>query len=93
MATKEVSTWDGLVTALNGFATGDVIKLTADIDLNREYPTGVSSCNITQSSAGSYALTIDGDGHTPPTPLGDAPGPCWPLAPGSSTQARVLARV
>ena len=29
----------------------------------------------------------------PPTPLGDAPGPCWPLAPGSSTQARVLARV
>lgn len=64
MATKEVSTWDGLVTAINGFADGDIIKLTADIDLNREYPAGVASCNITQSSSGSYALTIDGDGHT-----------------------------
>lgn len=63
MATKEVSTWDGLVTALNGFATGDVIKLTADIDLNREYPAGVSSCSFEQSGYEGTSVTIDGDGH------------------------------
>lgn len=64
MATKEVSTWDGLVAAISSFANGDIIKLTADIDLNREYPMGVASCNITQSNAGTYTLTIDGNGHT-----------------------------
>ena len=63
MAIHEVSTWDGLATAISGFADGDIIKLTADIDLNREYPSGVASCDITQSSAGTYTLTIDGDGH------------------------------
>ena len=63
MATKEVSTWDGLVTALNGFATGDVIKLTADIDLNREYPTGVDSCSFEQSGSEGSSVTIDGNGH------------------------------
>lgn len=63
MAIHEVSTWDGLATAISGFADGDIIKLTADIDLNREYPAGVASCDITQSSAGTYTLTIDGDGH------------------------------
>ncbi len=63
MATKEVSTWDGLVEALNGFATGDIIKLTADIDLNREYPTGVTSCSFEQTGYEGTSVTIDGNGH------------------------------
>lgn len=63
MAIHEVSTWGELANAINGFANGDVIKLKSDIDLNKEFPLGVESCNITQSSSGSYTLTIDGDGH------------------------------
>ena len=63
MAIKEVSTWAGLVTALNGFSTGDIIKLTADINLNTEYPQGVDSCAFDQSGYEGSAVTIDGDGH------------------------------
>lgn len=63
MATKEVSSWDEIAEALNGFATGDIIKLTADIDLNSEYPSGVSSCSFEQSGYEGASVTIDGNGH------------------------------
>lgn len=63
MAIKEVSTWAGLVTALNRFETGDIIKLTADINLNTEYPQGVDSCAFDQSGYEGTTVTIDGDGH------------------------------
>ena len=63
MATKEASSWDEIVTALNRFATGDIVKLTKDIDLNEEYPAGVSSCSFEQSGYEGTSVTIDGDGH------------------------------
>lgn len=43
MATREVSTWAQLVSAITSAVSGDTIKLIADIDCNNEIPEGVSS--------------------------------------------------
>lgn len=43
MATREVSTWAQLVSAITSAVSGDIIKLIADIDCNDEIPEGVSS--------------------------------------------------
>jgi len=57
MATFEVDNWADLKARVASAASYDVVKLTADIDLNDGYATGVTS-GIT-----GYC-TIDGDGHT-----------------------------
>ena len=64
MAVKEVSTWDGIVSSLRNFGTGDIIRLTADIDLNNEYPLGVDSVNLIAGGYEGSSVTIDGNGHT-----------------------------
>lgn len=56
MATYEVGTWTALVSAIAGAASGDTIKLIANIDCNDEIPEGVSS-TITILNKN---LTIDG---------------------------------
>ena len=56
MATHEVSTWAEVVSAISSAASGDTIKLIADIDCNNEIPEGVSS-TITILNKN---LTIDG---------------------------------
>lgn len=56
MATHEVSTWAELRSAISSAASGDTIKLIADIDCNNEIPEGVSS-TITILNKN---LTIDG---------------------------------
>lgn len=55
MATVNVSTWAELRNAITGAASGDNIKLIADIDCNGEIPEGVSS-KITIEKT----ITIDG---------------------------------
>ena len=55
MATREVSTWAELRTAIINADNGDTIKLIKDIDCNDEIPEGVST--ITSSN---YAFTVDG---------------------------------
>lgn len=57
MATREVSTWAELTSAIGSAASGDTIKLIADIDCNNEIPEGVSS-TITILNKN---LTIDGE--------------------------------
>lgn len=59
MAEVSVSTWDALRTAVSNAGSSDIVKLTADIDMNDEYRTGVDD---TKRIIGS--CTIDGDGHT-----------------------------
>lgn len=56
MATIEVSTWAQLRSAIGSAASGDTIKLIADINCNDEIPEGVSS-TITILNKN---LTIDG---------------------------------
>ena len=56
MATYEVSTWAQLKSAINGAASGDTIKLIADIDCNDEIPEGVASTIL----LAMFKLTIDG---------------------------------
>lgn len=63
MAIKEVSTWDDIVEALYNFDTGDIIRLTADINLNNEYPLGVNSTNLIAGGYEGSSVTIDGNGH------------------------------
>ena len=63
MAVKEVSTWDGIVAALRNFSTGDIIRLTADIDLNYEYPLGVDAVNFIAGGYEGASVTIDGNGY------------------------------
>lgn len=55
MATIEVSTWAELASAIRSAASGDTIKLIADIDCNNDYPTGIST--ITTSA---NRFTVDG---------------------------------
>ena len=56
MATIEVASWEDLVTAITSHSSGDVIKLTADIDCNNSIPLGVSST----VNCGNDVITIDG---------------------------------
>lgn len=63
MAVKEVSTWDGIITALFNFDTGDIIRLTADINLNNEYPLGVNSTDLIAGGYEGSSVTIDGNGY------------------------------
>lgn len=56
MATIEVSTWAELAAAISSAASGDTIKLIADIDCNDEIPEGVASTIL----LAMFKLTIDG---------------------------------
>ena len=56
MATYEVSTWAQLRSAITSVASGDTIKLIADIDCNDEIPEGVASTILLSV----FTLTIDG---------------------------------
>lgn len=56
MATHEVSTWAELRSAISSAASGDTIKLIADIDCNDEIPEGVASTIL----LAMFKLTIDG---------------------------------
>ena len=57
MATREVSTWAQLRSAITSAGSDDTIKLIADIDCNNEIPEGVTS-TIYQDSCDGF--TIDG---------------------------------
>lgn len=57
MATIEVSSWTGLVSAIGSAASGDTIKLTNNINCNDEIPEGVAS---TIAIPVGVSLTIDG---------------------------------
>lgn len=48
MATVTASSWSGIVSANNSFGsdTTNTIKLTQDIDLNNEYPSGVATLEL-----------------------------------------------
>lgn len=59
MANVEVSTWAELLTAIENFVDGNTIKLTADIDLTEDYPTGVDKITL----AAGKTFNIDG-GYT-----------------------------
>lgn len=62
MATREVSTWAELVTAIRSAGAGDTIKLTSDIDCNREIPEGVTSTiKPPTSSFANATITITGE--------------------------------
>ena len=56
MANVEVSTWAELLTAIENFVDGNTIKLTADIDLTEDYPTGVDKITL----AAGKTFIIDG---------------------------------
>lgn len=59
MATYEVDNWADLKTKVASAASGDTVKLTADIDLNDGYASGITNADTINGSC-----TIDGDGHT-----------------------------
>lgn len=59
MANIEVATWDELLAAIANFTDGNTIKLTADINLTQDHPTGVAKISL----AANKTYIIDG-GYT-----------------------------
>lgn len=57
MATREVSTWAELRSAITSAASGDTIKLIADIDCNDEIPEGVSSTISPPTNISTLTIT------------------------------------
>lgn len=58
MAEVNVDSWDGIVIALTTGTEDTTINLTKDIDLNDEYPEG-----ITRVEANQHNYTINGNGY------------------------------